>query len=408
MKNRFRRVRGGFIPPTPFYKKYRTAATKKSWRTVPLTPAKRGTFNIPGITRRPVRVTPVTKRPTQTQPKLTPKLVIKKVQTQEDMARRKRRAFRYLPTLYKKRPRFPIMRRRNSGLTKKVRPAQRGSSTTYHSEGPRLRKRRFGVSNMTPVQIYHNVGTQRVETGSGYQAVWAATVGTQNDLAEMMDMKPLYMPSGGTGANAAALKQIYVTDYSHKYMITNTSNTTTFLDLYEVEPRSDLSVYPQTAFNDGIKNLIGQQTAGNADAYGMTPFMSKLFTSSYRMKKIFKIEMPPGGTHIHTSHYRINRKYPFANQQGDAGNQIVKGFTKSLLLVAHGEVINSTAVSPVLTPAPVSLNILFTEKRRFRFGEVEVPSMIYSALPAGSFNIPMASLELYDEGSGKVEEYEAA
>lgn len=398
-------MRGGFIPPTPFYKKYRTAATKKSWRTVPLTPAKRGTFNIPGITRRPVRVTPVTKRPTQTQPKLTPKLVVKKVQTQEDMARRKRRAYRYLPTLYRKRPKYPMMRRRGSGLTRKVKPPMKGSSSTYYSSGPRLTKRRFGVSSMTPMQVYHNITTNRIEIGSGYQVCWANNIGTQTDLLQMLDMKPLYMTSLGSPSK---LREIYVTDYSQKYMITNTSNTTTFVDLYEVEPRGDTKNAPQFAFQEGIINLIGNQVYGASNAYGMTPFMSKLFTTTYKVKRVFKIEMPPGGTHIHYSNYRINRRYPFANAEGDIGNQFVQGFTKNMMLIAHSEVVNSNEVSPKLTPAPVSLNILVTEKRRFRFGEVEIPSMVYNPLPAGSFNILPANLELYDEGSGKVEEYEAA
>lgn len=403
MKKRFRRVRGGFIPPTPFYKKYRTAATKKSWRTVPLTRPTGRPLTIPGIGKSPVRVTPVTKPPTRTQPKLTPKPVIKKVQTQEDMARRKRRAFRYLPTLYRKRPKYPIMKRRSAGLSTRVKPASKGATSSFYTSGPRLTRKTFGVSKMTPIQIYHKVDTGLAQNGSGYQAVWSNSTGTRSDMLQMLDMKPLYMTSLG---NTAALKQIYLESYTIRYMMTNTSNTTAYVTLFEMEPRNDHGVFPNTAFSTGIQRLLG--TAFTGISYGMTPFMSKMFTVNFHVKRVYNIEMPPGGTHIHYSNYRINKIYSFEEAAADTGNEMLKPYTRSMLMVAHGEVVNTKDANRVVTSAPVNINFMYTEKRRFRFGEVEVPSMVYEALPAAALGITPTNLELYDEGSGAVEEYEAA
>lgn len=395
-------MRGGFIPPTPFYKKYRTAATKKSWRTVPLTPAKRGTFSIPGITRRPVRVTPVTKRPTKTQPKLAPKVVVKKVQTQEDMARRKRRAFRYLPTLYKKRPNMMGRRRQSGSPMQKVKPTSEGATSSFYMRYRRLKRRLYGIDRMSAEQTRVSPSFNKHVADSGRQAVWSISSGALGALIDLINSMPTY-PGNFPTEN----RQLYVKNITHKYMFSNCASTNVFVDLYEVEPREDTDTGkgPVSLFNAGIGNMVPGETAASL---GVSPYQSQGFTKNYIIKKKYTLELAPGRTHVHTSKYNIGKLFGQQDVLAGPADIYRKGFTHTLMCVAYGEPVN-TAEQPApqtITSSLVSINTYSLDTIRFVYASPVTKDMLYTPLAENQINTQ--NLLNYDEGSGAVETVVAA
>jgi len=293
MKRKFRRVRGGFLPRTPFYKKYRTGATTSGFRTV-INPAPgRRPMPIPlyrGSTRAKGLATE-----TKTEPKLAPANVKKQVTKQTEMRRQKRRTFKYLPMLRGRRN-LPMLRRKPRSLSSGVKPVGDGASRSFYRAGKRVKPRIFGISRMSPEQIYQNVFTGRQTSGAGRQIAWSTDIGNLADLEAVVTAK----------AAANPLNQIYIKSYTRKYMFTNTASTNVFVDLYECVPRRGITVDAVTAFSTGIAQMTPTESSASIMT---TPFQSRYFTQNWLIKKVFRIELAAGRTHIHTAKYNINSLY---------------------------------------------------------------------------------------------------
>lgn len=394
MKRRFRRVRGGFIPPTPFYKKYRTAA-RSDFRTAPLSIPTRKPLSIPNISGRPVKVT-VYKPKTATQPKSAAPAAKKKVQVQEMARTSTRRALRYLPMIMKRKPRYPMMRRKRGGGVQRITPTGEGATRSYYHNKRRLRKKLFGITRMSPEQRYGLPFFNRVTQISGRQAAWVHNTCTLPDLVALLATKPLAttFPSN--------TKQIYVKSITLKYMLTNTAATNVFIDIYQVIPKKDVNTSPLTAMDTGITQM---NSVEGAISLGMTPYMSRYFTQNYTIKKTYRIELAAGRTHLHTCKYNIGKLWNDADRVASTGANFRKSWTHSLLMIATSEPINNVA-GTLITSAPVSINTYSHEDYRYHFGETESKDLFYTGISAEQ--IGATGLQLYDEGSGTVEAFSAA
>lgn len=389
MKRKLRRVRGGFIPRTPFYKKYRTGAATSGFRTV-ITPApRRKPMPIP-LFRGSNRAKGLAAT-TKTEPRLAPANVKKQVTQQTEMRRKQRRTFKYLPTLYRGRRNMPMVRRKSRSLSSGVKPVGDGASRSFYRSGRPAKPKLFGVSRMSPEQIYQNVFTGRQTSIAGRQVVWSTDIGNLTDLQNVVL---------GKGA-VSALNQVYIKSYTRKYMFTNTASTNVFIDLYECVPRRAVTVDAITAFGTGITQLQGTESQVSVM---VNPFQSRYFTQNWIVKKVFRIELAAGRTHIHTAKYNINALYSSEIYTGGTTIEHQPKFTRTNLAIAYSELANN--VTPTVTFAPVSINTFVSEDIRWYWGESELKDINYNGLTAAQ--IGTTGLQIYDEGSGAVETVVAA
>lgn len=396
MRKKFRRVRGGFIPRTPFYKKYRTAARTTNFRTaIPVLPRSQP-LRVPTFRRTSGSRESVAD--TKTKPRLAPAKVIKKVQTDQEMARGRRRALRYLPALYKRRPRYPMMRRGKRNMYQPITPAGEGATRSFFRSGRRARPRKFGISKMSPEQRWQNIVCNRHTSVAGRQAVWSQDTGNLADLNSLIQLK-----------STNSLAQAYIKSYTVKYMLTNTSSTNVFVDIYELQPRRSTTALfdAVSAFSNGIAQVDPAETASSIFT---TPFQSRQFTQLWVVKKVFRVELAAGRTHIHTSTYNINKLYSSELYTIAQTVSHQPDFTRTLMFVAYGEMANNP--TGTLTFAPVSINSGRSEDIRWHFGDQELKTLDYTGLTTNAnlalSQINTSGLQIYDEGSGAVEAVVAA
>lgn len=390
MKRKFRRVRGGFIP----YMKPGTSSftgKKLSWTAktgVSSSAAPMQRFQIPG---------PRAAMKTQTQPKLqlAPR-VQNKVQTQTEGSTMRRRSLKYLPAVYRKKPRFGMGRRPKGQGSTRIQPTGEGATRSFYFGGGRLRKKQFGVSRLSPQQTRLFTVTERQTNVAGRQHVWSKTSLVQADLNAMLNSMPV------DATFPTNTKQLAIQSVTSKYMITNTAATNVFVDIYECVPRQDCIEAPVSAWGNGLNDM---QAGIVQTSVGTTPYMSPRFTKNWLIMKKITLELAAGRTHMHTSKYNIGRTYSEADSLAAAGILYRQGFAKTIMMVAYSEPIN-TVDGLSVTPAPVSINALTTEQTRYYFGESKTKDVFVTPLAAGLINT--AGLQLYDEGSGTVEGFTAA
>lgn len=392
MKKKFRRVRGGFVPRTPFYKKYRTAARTSNFRTaIPVLPRSQP-MRVPAF--RGISRSSGTMAETKTKPQLAPAKVNKKVSTDQEMARRRRRALRYLPALYKKKPRYPMMKRKNAGATR-VKPTGEGATRSFYTNGRRLRKKLFGVSRLTPLQTRVYNSTARWTSISGRQAFWSYESLDNPNLDAIMNTMNYNVNF------PISTRTLYLESVTLKYMLANTAASNVFVDIYNIEPRKDISDTPVNTWSLGLDDMATGQSAA---ILGTTPYMSMRFTKAYIIKKVTRIELAAGRTHLHTCKYNIGKAYSAVDDSLYGTDVFRKGYTHGLLFAAYSEPINNADVTPIVTTAPVSINVFASETQRFRYGDLETKDIFI----ANDVQANVLNLRLYDEGSGAVETFTAA
>lgn len=394
MKRKLRRVRGGFVPRTPFYKNYRTGARTTNFRTA-VTPAqRRKPMSIP-LFRGTSRVKGLGTA-TETQPKIAPPNLKKQVSTQTQMVRTRRRGFKYLPAIYRKKPRYPMSRRPKSAMMSRVKPTGEGATRSYFSNGKRNRRKRYGVSQMTPLQTRIYNQCNRFTSVAGRQAFFRIDTLINTDLDILMAAMPL---TTGFPANTRSL---YIQSVVSKTMFSNTAATNVFVDIYNIQPRKDITETSTNAFSLGITDMLAGTTA---QTLGLTPYMSQRFTKAYTIRKVTRIELAAGRTHLHTTKYNISRPYTQSDDIAYGTDEYRKDYSFGILCIAYSEPINTVDGSTVTT-APVSVNTFTTETYKFNFGDTLTKDIFVSDLSAGQINT--AGLQLYDEGSGAVEPFSAA
>lgn len=162
-------------------------------------------------------------------------------------------------------------------------------------------------------------------------AVVSSVVGKQNvfDAAEFFGAADC-----AAMLTATAGKSIFIGVRS-RTLLTNASNTTCFVLIYDIVPKRDLSngtiTAPSTAWSQGVSD------EGVASAYqipGNTPFSSKSFTEWFTIRKVTKITLAQGETHEHEAMWYPNKSMDYGVLQYAS---ILKGLTCFQMIVHHGQ-----------------------------------------------------------------------
>lgn len=246
-------------------------------------------------------------------------------------------------------PRGPgsmVSRIRNYRMDVTVKPVGTGSSYSYFTSrrkpvpGARILK-----GFQAPLYSVFNSG-YRLTGIQGQQAYRSI------DCMTAAQLHTLYLE---TSANQDGF--FYVDWCRHRFMLQNQSEATTHVTLYEFVTRRDSATGPWGAFTQGMAS-IQAGAASTADDIGATPFMSPRFTENYRIIKKFNIELAQGRSHIHTSMYRVGRKYSDSRYEMDNTNGYLGTWTRGIFIIAHGTPYNSAADKTKVSTTPVALDIV--------------------------------------------------
>lgn len=263
-----------------------------------------------------------------------------------------------------------------------------GTSNSYYKSTQRFHRKAGLVKRVGGTQYYtFNVGS-RVSGPTGTQQVFQVSSGVSDQLNDMA----LTIP----GVNNTT--ELIVGRMTNEMMITNMSEATAFVDLYEVIPRyiTDIAYSPTAAMNSGIIDVSG--STASAISLNTTPFMSPIFTSLYQIKKKYRVELPQGRTHIHKSYYHMGQNFDRELFNVFGINKYVRNFTKTLLLVASGQPINDQTTKANISTAGVELDIVNKTRVEFHYNNPTNRTYKFSNfLPA------ITTPFLLDVGSGEPE-----
>lgn len=162
------------------------------------------------------------------------------------------------------------------------------------------------------------------------------------------------------GITLTNVDRMYVESIVGQLKIQSASNISQELDIYEVFPRHDQTLYsPATAFTTGINDASFATYSVNANDLNMTPFKSQLFTNYYYVRRVKRLNLPPGSGHIHHFHY-ILHKQGFRERlvSTTASTTIgVQGFSGSFLLINQGTVIHDSVNYSYLGSGSTNLDV---------------------------------------------------
>lgn len=142
---------------------------------------------------------------------------------------------------------------------------------------------------------------------------------------------------------------------------TNQEIATSYLTIYEIEPRFHMSsaILPALYWQLGLH----QQSDTTTDYYTFAyekPFKSKLFCCYFKVMKSIEIELGAGQSHKHSSTYHINKPLHGCLCNSAASFGTLKGFTKYRMYVVSGTPVNDSNVSLVgnVSTSTVALDVV--------------------------------------------------
>jgi len=263
-----------------------------------------------------------------------------------------------------------------------------GTSNSYYKSVQRFHRRAGLVKRIGGTQHYTYNHSNRISGPTGTQAVTQFSVAVSDQLNDMA----LTIP----GVNNTT--ELILGRVDSEMMITNMSEATAFVDLYEIVPRyiTDIAFNPALAMNSGIIDVSG--TTATATSLSTTPYMSPILTTLYNIKKKYRVEIPQGRTHVHKSNYLMGQNYDRELFNVFGINKFVRNFTKSILVIASGQPINDQTTKANVSTAAVELDVV--SKTRFQFHYNNPTNRTYKF---SNFLPAIATPFLLDPGTGEPE-----
>lgn len=221
--------------------------------------------------------------------------------------------------------------------------------------------------------VRHSYETRGILLVGGAQATFDDQICDGADLKSIADTLFLFdtAPVG-----AATAMPVYIQRADVETRISNSSNSSATIDLYEIVPRRDVPAngvtnvtVPISAWNTGLATQAPYNgmalTSITTGQYYSDPRDSQLFTSFYLIKKKFSVELPAGASHVHKSQYNINTMMPRAivnNTNFSATNSQIVGFTKNIMYVLRGTPAFESATPTTVSTAPTGVDVVMSVK----------------------------------------------
>lgn len=227
------------------------------------------------------------------------------------------------------------MRKRKSNIIKSGTAGISGSGCKdYRKCYPSCRT----ILRASQLSTYKITDTARVEWDAGAQSVTGYSVGRCDDVG-------LLFVNIGASATGQSTTRMVVKCMKMRLTFTNQSNANAMVTLYDIEYRHDTyanmdAVSPVSAWGSGIQR---EEEGGDSPGYanvGATPFQSSDFCRYYRVRKVTKVYLDPGKSHVH-SYTKMAYKMLNNGLNDDSVNMYgIRGFTHEVVMVCQGMPVN--------------------------------------------------------------------
>jgi len=219
-------------------------------------------------------------------------------------------------------------------------------------------------NNVLEKANFHTISTVRLPTsGAAHGNQYNATVVVQNSQADLASIyNQISVSTGATGSNNIPIKSFaqryMITGYMCNFMMKSMTNTSQIVDLYFVVPRFDTANGPSTCFSSGFAD---QNASGVSANWGVTPYMSNLFTTSWKILSKRRVVLAPGASE--NIEYKDGRNYTvnYERINSNSSNLYYKGLTKCVLVIARGEPLNDSTTMTAISTSKVAVDFAIAE-----------------------------------------------
>lgn len=221
-------------------------------------------------------------------------------------------------------------------------------------------------------QARYGYDTQAIFVSSAAQNTGLLTFNTGNVITQIL--QNLQRVDTLTAGETPSIEG-YLQYCQSETRITNSSNTGCVVEIYEIVPKRDFVGgatgvgTPIIAWTVGLTSSVPYNSmtmSGMSPVnYYSSPTDSPIFTQFYSIKKRFKIEMPAGACHIHTSFYNVNKNIPqamFASTGYASADSQLVNMSKNIMFVVRGTPAFSNATPSTVSTAPSGVDIVSSNK----------------------------------------------
>jgi len=190
-----------------------------------------------------------------------------------------------------------------------------------------------------------SVVQDQIKSNIGKQEVGDVNILDDPDIGTIRAQVVQYQQSGFSSIQMNNIRFL-LKSFKARYEFKNFATDTAYIDLYDCIARRDigkddnLSInVPSVAFAQGVKDQVVAFDINQYQRPGESPFNSRQFVTFYKVVKITRVILPPGGTHEHTVYGSPNYIYNWTQNIGTTGQVFgYKGLTTYTMYVARGSV----------------------------------------------------------------------
>lgn len=156
-------------------------------------------------------------------------------------------------------------------------------------------------------------------------------------------------------------------------LLTNATNETMFITLYDYVARRDSNV-AKTIVDYWKDNKATSAATTDVNIIGTSPFNSDLLTTFHKILKVTKIYLGAGESCEHIKSFRPNRLYDGSLQGYTIGaGQTFKGLTCGTLAVVHGQPVGDSGTSNVTTGGGGGTDgdVYYVNAKTYRFSPLQ-------------------------------------
>lgn len=203
---------------------------------------------------------------------------------------------------------------------------------------------------------------EKVKSLVGRQEAVDAVILDRDDVEALKNEISTYMQSGFSNVQMNSLRFL-IKSFKIKYELKNFGKDSAYVDIYDCVPRRDVGAddngpvnYPAIAFQQGIKDQAKSPDSTMYSKPGQTPFDSNQFNTFWKVVKVTRVILSPGGTHEHHVSGRPNYVFNQALRIGSGGTfYCYKGLTTSTMFVVRGSIGLGDDATPTYENAEVAM-----------------------------------------------------
>lgn len=276
---------------------------------------------------------------------------------------KKRREIRKIDKMFKRTKKaFKRIAKKKEPLFQGVKQLTTFHSTSKHSYGHRPLNMQGAVFKNSTHANWSSVTQIAFKSSTGRQECVDAVICDQYDIDILKSEISKYMASGFSNVQMNTLRWL-LRSFRVRYELKNFGKDSAYVDIYDVLPRRDIGFddngpqnSPTIAFSQGVKDQVSVFDNTMYRRPGQTPFDSKQFVTFYKVHKVTRVILSPGGTHEHIVSGHPNYIFDYSQVVGTSGQ--IKGFrglTAYSMFILRGSICLADDATPTYEPAELAV-----------------------------------------------------